>query len=32
MMEEVLGMTSMGAMKLFKRTIKKVIDSEPEFV
>ena len=26
-MGEVMGMTSMGAMKLFKRALKKVIDS-----
>ena len=26
-MGEELGMTSMGAMKLFKRTLKKVVDS-----
>ena len=31
-MGELMGMTTMGAMKLFKRTIKKVIDRAREFV
>jgi hypothetical protein len=31
-MGELMGMTTMGAMKLFKRTLKKVIDRATEFV
>ena len=29
---KLMGMTTMGAMKLFKRAIKKIIDRVPEFV
>lgn len=31
-MGELMGMTTMGAMKLFKRTLKKVIDRATEIV
>ena len=31
-MGAAMGMTAMGAMKLFKRTLKKVIDRATEFV
>lgn len=31
-MGELMGMTTMGAMKLFKRTLKKVIDRATELV